>query len=459
MRTPGAFLSAAAQRRVAVLDRVRTRLWPAPTVAVVTAILVGVGVPELDAVLDPHVPPALATYIFGGGSDAAREILSAVATSLITVTSLTFSLTLITLQLASSQYTPRLLRTFAADRFVQRTLALFLATFAYALTVLRTVRNQSSGGPEFVPKIAVTLSYLLAMASVVVLVLFLGHLVRQIRIEMMFGQICEEAKRTSRRMLDPLDEHGLDEPPTPPAGQAIIAAPSSGFLVEIDDGALLRAAIDADAIVWVDRPVGSSLIEGVPVAFCWAAEPGGLLDGETLESLRTSVRSALRTGTERTTTQDVGYGLRQLTDVVVRALSPGINDPTTAVHGLSSCAAVLCDLVGYRLGHKVFRDDANVSRVVLARPGLADLLDMVCTQVQLYGAKDSEVMRRLLTILREVAWSSSLPEYRPAIADHLASLERAVAKQDFDDVVKRQLDQLAEQVRAAMDRRWTLAIG
>ncbi|PRC51348.1 DUF2254 domain-containing protein, partial [Mycobacterium sp. ITM-2017-0098] len=87
-------------------------------------------------------------YLFGGGADAAREVLGAVATSLITVTSLTFSLTVVTLQLASSQYTPRLLRTFAADRFVQRTLALFLATFVYALTVLRTVRNDDDSAAE-----------------------------------------------------------------------------------------------------------------------------------------------------------------------------------------------------------------------------------------------------------------------------------------------------------------------
>lgn len=459
MRTPGSLLSGVSQRRLALAEGLRTKLWPAPAVAVVTAILAGIAIPELDRAVDPHVPPALSNYLFGGGSDAAREILSVIATSLVTVTSLTFSLTLITLQLASSQYTPRLLRTFAGDRFVQRTLALFLGTFAYALTVLRTVRNQSSEGPEFIPQIAVTLSYVLAMASAVVLVGFLGHLVRQIRIEMMFGHIYDESKQTSHRMLEPLDDRGLDEPPTPPAERAVISAPSSGFLVEVDEGAVVAAAVDADAVVWIDRPVGSSLIEGVPMAFCWAADQGGSLDDERLESLRERVRAAVRTGTERTTTQDVGYGLRQLSDVVLRALSPGVNDPTTAVHGLSSCTAVLCDLVGYRLGPMVCRDDGHSPRFVLARPGLADLLDMVFTQVQIYGAKDSSVMGRLLTTLCEVAWSTSLPAYRPAIADHLQRLERVVAKQDFAPEVRRQLDQLAEQVRAAMDRRWTPAIG
>jgi len=144
-------LAAARQRRAVVLDALRSRLWPVPAFGVIAAVAAGVAIPKLDGTLDQHMPQTLAGSLFGGGPDAARELLGAIATALITVTSLTFSLTLITLQLASSQYTPRLLRTFAADRFVQRTLALFLATFAYAITVLRTVRNGSDARAEFVP--------------------------------------------------------------------------------------------------------------------------------------------------------------------------------------------------------------------------------------------------------------------------------------------------------------------
>ncbi|CAA0096592.1 putative protein [Mycolicibacterium vanbaalenii] len=447
-------IEAVRQRRTVFVDAWRSRLWPVPAVGVVLAFVAGIAVPELDDVLDESIPPRVADYIFGGGADAAREVLGAVATSLITVTSLTFSLTVVTLQLASSQYTPRLLRTFAADRFVQRTLALFLATFVYALTVLRTVRNDNDGSAEFVPQIAVTLAYLLAMASVLALVLFLGHLVRQIRIETMLEHVCADIKDTTHRVLDPLGEHpDHDFAPSPPPGASLVVARSSGFLVEVDEQALLAAAVDADAVIWLDRPVGSDVLAGVPVAFCWSAT--GSLDEEQWSAVRDRVAGALSAGIERTATQDLGYGLRQLVDVVVRALSPGINDPTTAVHGLNSCSAILCELAGYRLGRRILRDGDGVARVVLARPDLPDLLDLVCNQPQLYGASDPAVLARLLSMLRELAWVVVLPAHRQAIADRLLRLERTVGEQDLDRADRRSLEQLAHHVREALDRRWT----
>lgn len=449
-------MEALRQRRTVFVDAWRSRLWPVPALGVVIAILAGIAIPELDGTLDTQMPPTLSAYLFGGGADAAREVLGAVATSLITVTSLTFSLTVVTLQLASSQYTPRLLRTFAADRFVQRTLALFLATFVYALTVLRTVRNDGDSGAEFVPQIAVTVAYLLAMASVLALVLFLGHLVRQIRIETMLDHVSSDIEKTAHRMLDLLDDTPDDDvAPRPPASASLITASSSGFLVEVDEQALLAAAVEADAVIWVDRPVGSDVLAGVPVALCWpAGESGASFADERLSRLRDCVSGALSTGIERTATQDIGYGLRQLTDVVVRALSPGINDPTTAIHGLNSCSATLCELARYQLGRRPLRDNDDVLRVVLARPDLPDLLDLVCAQPQLYGASDPAVLARLLSMLRELAWVVVLPEHRQAVVDRLRRLETTVAEQNFDGTDRHRLDQLVQHVRDALQRRW-----
>ncbi len=455
-RDRSGLLDAIGQRRTVLVDAWRSRLWPVPALGVVIAIVIGIAIPELDGALDKQIPLMLSDYLFGGGADAAREVLGAIATSLITVTSLTFSLTVVTLQLASSQYTPRLLRTFAADRFVQRTLALFLATFAYALTVLRTVRNADDSGAEFVPQLAVTVAYLLAMGSVLALVIFLGHLVRQIRIETMLEHVSADIEDTAHRLLDLLDENpDHDFTQFPPVDAVVVTARSSGFLVEADEQALLAAAVEADAVVWIDRPVGSDIVAGVPVAFCWSADPaGGPLTDERLSRLRKRVSGALSTGIERNATQDMGYGLRQLTDVVIRALSPGINDPTTAVHGLNSCAAVLCELARYRLGRRPLRDDEEVLRVVLARPDLPDLLDLVYNQSQLYGASDPAVLGRLFSMLRELAWVVVLPAHRRAITDRLHRLETAAAQQDFDIAQRDRLDQLAHQVREALDRRW-----
>ncbi len=179
----------------------KTQLWPIPTIAVVAALLLGLGLPELDSAVNGHLSGRVSGWLFGGDADAARSLLSTIASSLITVTALTFSLTVVTLQLASSQFSPRLLRTFTSDQFVQSTLALFLATFTYSLTVLRAVRSAGdSGQNEFVPKLAVTLAFVLAVGSVLGLVLFLAHLTEQIRVETMLRNV----HRSPSAMMAPL---------------------------------------------------------------------------------------------------------------------------------------------------------------------------------------------------------------------------------------------------------------
>jgi uncharacterized membrane protein len=169
--------------------------------AVALAVVLGVALPALDAAVDGELPENVGALLVSGGPEAARSILQAISGSIITVTSLTFSLTVVTLQLASSQFSPRLLRTFTSDRFVHGTLALFLAAFAFALTVLRSVRDEGSGNTAFVPEISVTVTFALAIASVVGLVLFLAHLAREIRVETMMRRVIWKRRKPSTGSL------------------------------------------------------------------------------------------------------------------------------------------------------------------------------------------------------------------------------------------------------------------
>ncbi|WP_311137418.1 DUF2254 family protein [Streptomyces sp. I6] len=182
-------------------DTLRVQLWPLPTLGIALAVTAGVGLPLLDARFQSDMPSWLRTYLYSGTSDAARSVLATIAGSLVTVTALTFSLTVLTLQLASSQFSPRLLRTFTADRYVQTTLALFLATFTFALTVLRSVRSGEDGRTEFVPQVSVTAALVLTLVSLLALVLFLSHLAREIRVETMMNSVHSDADRTLHRLL------------------------------------------------------------------------------------------------------------------------------------------------------------------------------------------------------------------------------------------------------------------
>ncbi|MFE7763853.1 DUF2254 domain-containing protein [Streptomyces sp. NPDC057438] len=436
-------------------DTVRAQLWPLPTLGVVLAVAAGVGLPRLDARIERDIPPWLTDYLFGGSADAARTVLEAIAGSLISVTALTFSLTVVTLQLASSQFSPRLLRTFTADRYVQTTLALFLATFTYALTVLRTVRTGEDEQVMFVPQVSVTVAFVLTLASVLGLVLFLSHLAREIRVETMLRSVHSAAERTIHRLLLERESAARDSnaPPEPPADALLLPVGTSGFLTAVDGEALLEAAVEADAVLLIDRHPGSSLIAGTPMGAAWP-RTGKPFCPETRTRLVRKAAEAVITGAERTDAQDVAFGLRQLTDVIAKALSPGINDPTTAVHALSHSSALLCELAHRDLGTRLLRDDQHQVRVVLQRPDLEILLDLAVTQPLRYGAAEPAVLTRILMLLRELAWSSA-PDQHPPVVAALARLRSTITGQDFHAAEQARLTELAQQVEQALAGRWT----
>lgn len=446
----------AVSRRWAVIrDAIRTQLWPLPTIAILIAVVAGVAVPRLDAGLDegglaPHV-----AYLFDGGPEAARSVLAAIAGSLVTVTALTFSLTLITLQLASSQFSPRLLRTFTTDRVVQGTLALLLATFVYALTVLRSVRSGTATQGDVVPQLSVTMAYLLTVASVLALVGFLAHLVREIRVDTMLRNVHREASLTLAAAL-PDGDH-VDPTPTaftPPATAAHLVAGRSGFLTSVNESALLDAARRFDVCLAIDRAPGDSLVAGTPVGRAWAADGTGGVPAESFPQLHSDVAEALTIGFERTSAQDLGFGLRQLTDVAVKSLSPGINDPTTAVHALGHSSALLCELAAADPGPRQLRDDEGRVRVLVDAPTLADLLDLAVSQPRRYGASDPAVLVRLHTLLAELAWSSPRPDHRHAVADQLMRLRGTVGEQHFDEAELAGLARAEALVEGALQGRW-----
>ncbi|MET4095748.1 DUF2254 domain-containing protein [Arthrobacter sp. UYCu712] len=427
------------------LDALQTRLWPLPALAVALAVVLGVALTALDSAVDGKLPGSVSVFLFSGGPEAARSVLQAISGSLITVTSLTFSLTVVTLQLASSQFSPRLLRTFTSDRFVHGTLALFLASFAFALTVLRSVRDASNGNTAFVPELSVTLAFALAIASVVALVLFLAHLTREIRVETMMRNVNAETLETIDRVF-PKDRPTPGPGPVPGSGAFLIESRSSGFLTSLDQCALLKAAEDSGAMVRIDRQPGSSLVEGVPFATAWPAEPGAIFGTETRGKLAKAVNAAVATGYERTNVQDVGYGFRQLVDVATRALSPGINDPTTAVHVIGHLSALLCRLVGRNPGPEHLTDEDGRIRVVLSLPGLNDLLDMAMNQPRQYGAADAAVAGRLLGLLHELAWCDRKGQYRTEIQDHLGRMRNAIGAADHSDPERKNLLDTADSI-------------
>ena len=290
-----------------------------------------------------------------------------------------------------------------------------------------------------------TVAFAMGIISVLGLVLFLAHLARQIRVETMLRDVHDDASATVRSATGPLEDAKQQPQPTPPTNAVAITAPSSGFLTSIDATGLLSAATEADAHLLVDCHPGSSIVEGVPIGLAWSSS--GRLDEDAVERLQGAVRKSIRVGYERTAAQDVGYGLRQLTDVANKALSPGINDPTTAVHALGHISAILCQLAGRDLSSVVMQDDDDEMRVVLRRPSFAEVLDGAITQPRRYGSGDPQVMERLFRLLEEVAWHL---DDATAIRQQLVRLRTTVSQSDFDVSELFQLETAADRVEHAI---------
>ncbi|MEO8220793.1 MAG: DUF2254 domain-containing protein [Specibacter sp.] len=393
-------------RIASLLDSARSQLWPTPLTAIIVAVAAGQLLPYLDLEVQDKVQPMVSAWIFGGGPTAASNLLQTIAGAMITVTALTFSLTVVTLQLASSQFSPRLLRTFTRDRFVHGTLALFLATFAFALTVLRSIRVSSAINEGFVPKISISVAFLLAVASVLALVGFLSHLARQIRVESMLRTVIDEAETSLGRIFP-----DGEKPDALPAESVFRCGPgfrpvestSSGFLLTVDSAAVCAAAAEAGAVVVFEAAPGDSLVRGVPFARAGSAA-GGRLDNEAFAGLSHAVVESIGIGFERTSVQDATLGLQQLLDIACRALSPGINDGTTAVHAIGHISSLLCGLADRSTGSYLVRDDDGTAHVLVKRPELTDMLDIAMSQLLRYAMGDPRAAERTIKMLRELAW-------------------------------------------------------
>ncbi len=361
-----------------------------PACVVVVFAVAAVGFTEIDKGLDTEA----ITWAFSGDQSAARTVLSVVASSLITVAGLTFSITIVVLQLASSQFSPRILRTFFGDRITQITIGTFVGTFVYALLVLRSVGSFSEDG--FVPRLSVTVATVLAVASVALLVVFLNHVARLIQV----SHVVADLAAKTRVRLDALYPERVGRPVEEEDGRELLArwqreasgrveAAHDGFVRRVTVTELVRSARDAGAerVVIVVRP-GDFVAVGALLAEVWPAAAA--------ERCRPAVRKAVVLGRERDLHDDAAFGLRQLGDIAVKALSPSINDPATAVTCLGYLRSLLVYLASREPPSAVRQ--AEELTVVVARRGFEEELD-VLVQISRYVRGDAWVAGELLLTL------------------------------------------------------------
>ena len=388
-------------RTRAVIDSLRTGLWAIPAFCVAAALLLALILVRVDRSVESE-----GILGFDAGAAGAREVLSAITTSMITFTGLVFSITIVVLQLTSSQFSPRVLRTFLRDWQTQFSLGVFVATFVYSLTVLRTVDD--SAGDRFVPAIATTVAFLLLLASIVMFISYIHHITQAIQVSSIMAVIRAEAAETIERCIpkEPEPAPTLRSDTTLDAVSETLTARSAGVLTLVDVARLVALARDADVVLSSKVQVGDYVPEGAPVLQVHG--PALRLDGD-------AAVACLRLERERTMAQDVAFGIRQLVDIAERALSPGVNDPTTAVQALDRIHDLLRRLCTRPFPDGRSTDDDGRVRVVLPVATFADLLDLGIQEIAQYG-KDSIQVQRRLEDLRTDLLTVARPEYRASIA-------------------------------------------
>ncbi len=337
----------------------------------------------------PNVEPFGDSFLgFAIGVDDARAILSSMAGGMIAFSGIVVSVAVLVVQFGAGQYTPRLVLRFRRDPAVKHALGLFVAPAIYALVCLRSI---DPDGQTNVPNFSVGVALVLLVLAVIAFFVLVGRMLDLLRPRRLFRRLARECAIAVRDVY-PYDLG--DEPEIDVAGLADVTSViehrgEPGIVSAIDLHRMMRVARDADVVVELLWPVGSFIAVGAPMFRIHGATDG--VDPSTLD------RAVIFTD-ERTITQDPAFAIRAIVDIAVRALSPAINDPTTAVESLDTLEALL-HLVSHRdLGDRSFFDASGAPRVLWPAPDWEQLLDLAVTEIRHYGIRAPQVTRRLRAV-------------------------------------------------------------
>ncbi|MFT4278501.1 MAG: DUF2254 domain-containing protein [Rhodopseudomonas sp.] len=419
-----------------LIDDIAGSFWVVPALLVIAGVVGAWGLVVIDS--KGLVPEWSNGWLYNGGATGARTLLGAVASSTIGVAGTVFSITIAALSLAAGQMGPRLLRNFTRDRGNQITLGIFLGTFCYVLVVLRSVRVPDEGA--FIPHLAVSVGIALAFVCVATLVYFVGHVSGRINVDTVIGLVSEDVRDVMRTLAT---DDSQPSPP-PPAfwnGAVPIQDDRRGYLHQLDEEGLANWACEHDtAIRMLVRP-GDYVFPGAPIAMIKPPR----------EEAAEAIRNATALSPQRNSSTDLLFAVRQLVEVSVRALSPGINDPHTAISVLDRLGSALCDMEPLRLQTGVSTKD---DRIVLVVPHVRydELVGAMFHMIRQNAAGKPSVLIRMIEVMTWVVSCERDPARMEAVRKHadlvMRDAERDVGSpSDLNDICVRHaafVDMIAE---------------
>ncbi|CAM4080890.1 DUF2254 domain-containing protein [Vreelandella rituensis] len=401
----------------------RTSFWFVPTLMAVGAIGLAVIALNLDATLPEE--KARQFWLHSGGPEDARNLLSTVFSSMVTMATLVISITMVVLTLAASQLGPRLVRNFMGDLRTQLVFGIFLMTIIYCLLVLRTLNSELD--ISAVPHIAVTLGTALALINLFALLFFIHTLARSIISDTAIRRVDRDLRNAISRLL-PTESDGQSLVERPTADDVLPAdfeeraaslwLSGEGYVQAIEYERLVEIACRHKAVIRLDLRAGHFIFRGSHKADIY---PGCLLGPD----LATELEGAILIGEERTPVQDLEFSMRHLVEIAVRALSSGINDPFTAIAVIDRLGASLSEMMRRDLQPEVFCDAAGVVRVVGRASSFRGFVDVAFHQIRQAAATHPAVIIQMLSIIAQLAVNVRLSSQRDALLDHAIIIAEA----------------------------------
>jgi uncharacterized membrane protein len=389
-------------------------------------------------------------WVWSGGAEGARGVLSVIAGSIMTVVSIVFSLTVTALAQTSSHFGPRVLRNFTSDRGVQFTLGTFIATFVYCLLVLRTVRTQHSlEAASFVPYLSVNLGMLMALTSLAVLIYFIHHVSQNIQAENLIAEVGMDFQKSLTVLFPERIGHPHcgtgDSIPRPDEGQWQTAygveSRADGYVQGVDDQRLMGLATRHDLLLQLKKRPGDFVTNAEPLLL---ALPPSRMN----PAIDHGLRVCFSLGKHRTPHQDALYMVQQLVEIAIRALSPGINEPFTALTCIDWLGASLRGVARRELPAAFRQDEEGRLRVIACTLDFEELAHAAFDQIRLYGASNPDVVLCLLGIIAKMAPDLHRDQDRIVLTRHARLIGEDAARLGNESDRRRVNDGLHKSLRA-----------
>lgn len=411
---------------IRIWEILTTNFWFLPLLIILSAIASSYGLIRLDRTVDVSDFPEFYRLYYTSGADGARAVLSTIASSMMTVAGIVFSITIVALTLASSQFGPRLLRNFMSDRINQVVLGIYVATFTYCLLVLRTVTNDED--LTFVPHISVLFAMILAIANILLLVIYIHHISTSIQADYIIYDVARALDKNIEKLF-PDDGEQVDSDAVLQSKLASqqasypvinnIFCTESGYLQAIDRENLLDLAQSVDLIIFLDLLPGDFAVKDQLLVKALSGKE------ELKDKQEKKIRSYFIFGQQRTPTQDPEFAINQLVEVAVRALSPGINDPYTAMACIDRLGATISKLTSKKFPPVLMADKKGEVRLIGKPILFSHMMDSAFNQIRLNGKSHAAVLIRMMEIFNLIARLAKAEDQQGAIVKHAEMVKRA----------------------------------